>query len=261
MKNLLLLFIIMLFAGCLTNKTIPATGEWQQLFNGSNLEGWIPKIRYHEPGNNYANTFRVNDGVMQVRYDGYTNFSETFGHIFYKAPFSNYHLRLEYRFIENWLHDTPGWAYRNSGIMFHSQDPLTMGKDQDFPISIEYQLLGGLSDGKDRPTGNMCSPGTDIVYQGKIDSRHCISSKSKTYHGDQWVKAELIVYNDSLVYHIINGDTVMTYSKPRVFGENVSAFQPDAKNDGTPLKSGYISLQSEGSPVDFRKVEIRQLQP
>lgn len=259
-KLLLLLPLFLLLMSCGSNTSNTGSSEWKSLFNGKNLDGWLVKIRGYDLGQNYGNTFRVENGVLQVRYDQYKDFKEQFGHIHYKTPFSNYHLRLEYRFVGEWLHDTPGWAYRNSGIMFHGQDPGTIGKDQDFPISIEYQLLGGLEPGVARPTGNMCSPGTDIVYEGKVDSRHCISSSSKTYYGDEWVKAELIVYGDSLIRHIINGDTVMTYTHPRVFGSAVSNFIEEVKKDGTPLKGGFISLQSEGSPVDFRNIEIRELE-
>nr|MBA3675546.1 DUF1080 domain-containing protein [Chitinophagaceae bacterium] len=145
------------------------------------------------------------------------------------------------------------------GVMFHSQDPRTMLKEQDWPISIEMQFLGGLLEGKPRPTGNMCSPGTKVVYNGKLDERHCINSSSKTYYGDQWVSAELIVLGDSLITHIINGDTVMKYSKPQIGGEVVNRHNPEMKPDGKLLRSGFIALQSEGQPVDFRNIKIKDL--
>jgi hypothetical protein len=121
------------------------------------------------------------------------------------------------------------------------------------------QFLGGLSDGKPRPTGNMCSPGTDIVFNGTKYDGHCLNSTSKTYDGDQWVKAELIVLGDSLVTHIINGDTVLRYSKPTMGGGVANRFDSTIWKPGKPLISGYIALQSEGHPVDFRKVELRNL--
>ena len=143
--------------------------------------------------------------------------------------------------------------------MFHSQDPRTILKEQDWPISIEFQLLAGLSDGKPRPTGNMCSPGTDVVYHGKKDPRHCINSTSKTYPPEQWVKCELVVYGDSLISHIVEGDTVLQYSKPSIGGGVVNGADPAIKIDGKPLKEGFIALQSEGQPVDFRNIEILDL--
>ena len=143
--------------------------------------------------------------------------------------------------------------------MFHSQDPRTILKEQNWPISVEMQLLAGLDDGKPRPTGNMCSPGTEIVYQGKKYEGHCLNSSSKTFDRSEWVRAELIVMGDSLVTHIINGDTVLQYSKPTMGGGVVQGYDSALWREGRPLTSGYIALQSEGQPIDFRKVELRKL--
>jgi hypothetical protein len=240
-------------------KPAPEKTGWISLFNGKDIKDWFVKIHHHNIGENFGNTFRVEDGMIKVRYDQYGDFNDQFGHLYYKVPYSYYHLKLEYRFTGNLQKGAPDYTLRNSGVMFHSQDPRTMPKEQDWPISIEFQFLGGLGDGKPRPTGNMCSPGTNVVYEGKLDERHCINSKSKTYDGDQWVKAELIVLGDSLITHIINGDTVMQYSKPQIGGGVVNRFDPAIKQDGKILKSGFIALQSEGQPIDFRKIELKDL--
>lgn len=232
--------------------------EWKQLFNGKNLDGWQPKIRNHALNDNFANTFRVADGMMQVRYDGYTSFNEMFGHIFYKDKYSYYRIATEYRFVGDQATDGPGWATRNSGIMIHCQAPETMGKDQDFPISIEVQLLGGLDKGK-RTTCNLCTPGTNVFYQDKLDKRHCINSTSQTYNGDQWVRAEVLVLGDSLIQHFVNGEKVLEYTKPQTGGGNVSGHDASLMVEGKLLAEGYISLQSESHPVDFRKVELLNL--
>jgi hypothetical protein len=200
----------------------------------------------------------VEDSI-KVRYDQYGDFNDQFGHLYYKTPFSYYKLVVEYRFVGKQQNGAPDYTLLNSGIMFHSQDPATMPVEQDWPISIEMQLLAGLGDGKPRPTGNMCSPGTNVVYKGKIAKDHCINSTSKTYEGEQWVRAELIVLGDSLITHIINGDTVLQYSKPQIGGGVVNRYDPKIKIDGKLLSSGFIALQSEGQPVDFRKVEILDL--
>lgn len=234
--------------------------QWIPLFNGTDLKDWIVKIHHHETGDNFGNTFRVQDSMIQVRYDQYGNFNDQFGHLYYKTPFSRYHLKLEYRFVGEWCKTAPSYTELNSGVMYHSQDPRTMPKEQDWPISIEMQFLAGLSDGKPRPTGNMCSPGTHIVYQGKLDTRHCINSSSKTYNKDEWIKVELIVLGDSLITHIINGDTVLQYSQPQIGGPVVNRYDPKQKQDGKLLSKGYIALQSEGQPIDFRNVMILNLE-
>lgn len=234
--------------------------DWVSLFNGKDINDWIVKIHHHEVGENYGNTFRVEDGIIKVRYDQYDKFNEQYGHLYFKTPYSYYHLVVEYRFTGIWRKDAPGYTIRNSGVMLHSQDPHTMPKEQDWPISVEMQFLGGLGDGKPRPTGNMCSPGTDVIYEGKIDPRHCIESSSKTYEGDQWVRAEAIVLGDSIITHIINGDTVLQYSKPQIGGGVANRYDPNIKIDGKLLKEGFIALQSEGQEIDFRLVELLNLE-
>jgi Domain of Unknown Function (DUF1080) len=259
-RKLLYFTILVAFSSCLTSKNAAQKEEWQTLFNGKDLKGWTVKIFHHEVGDNYGNTFRVENGIMQVRYDQYDSFRNRYGHLYFNQPFSYYHLSFEYRFVGEWRKDAPSYTIKNSGVMFHSQDPRTMPKEQDWPISVEMQLLAGLGDGKPRPTGNMCSPGTDVVFKGRIDPRHCIESTSKTYEGEQWVKADLIVLGDSLITHIINGDTVLQYSKPQIGGGVANGFDPKIKIDGKSLKTGFIAMQSEGQPVDFRNIKILNLE-
>lgn len=256
MKKLLLAVVLILISFAF----YPApTEKWIPLFNGKNLRGWTAKIYHHETGDNYGNTFRAEEGMIKVRYDQYDQFNNRYGHLFYNKPYSYFKLRFDYRFTGIWRKDAPSYTEINSGVMYHSQSPASILKEQDWPISVEFQLLGGLSDGKARPTGNMCSPGTDVVFNGRIDPRHCISSSSKTYYGDQWVHAELIVLGDSLVTHIINGDTVLRYSKPQIGGGVANGYDPAIKIDGKLLKQGYIGLQSEGQEIDFKNIELLDL--
>lgn len=241
------------------NDTVASTREgWIQLFNGENMEGWIPKIRGYETGENYGNTFRVENGVLKVAYDQYDDFKQQYGHIFFHQPFSHYKLRVEYRFVGEQAPGGEGWAFRNSGIMVHGQSPESMGKDQDFPISIEVQLLGGSGSGE-RTTANLCTPGTEVFIDNNLITDHCISSSSETYHGDQWVTVEVEVQGNEIIKHIVEGDTVLVYQRPRIGGGVVSGYNEDVKKDGTPLEEGYISLQSESHPVEFRKVELLNL--
>lgn len=249
--------LVLIICGASTSKTEKPV--WTSLFNGKDIKDWNVKIHHHEYNVNFGNTFRVEDGLIKVRYDQYGDFNDQFGHLYYKIPFSYYHLKLEYRFVGELHKGAPSYTLRNSGVMFHSQDPKTMPKEQDWPISVEMQFLGGLSDGKARPTGNMCSPGTNVVVNGKIVPDHCINSTSKTYDGDQWVKAELIVLGDSLVTHVINGDTVLKYSKPQIGGDVANRYDPRIKIDGKLLKRGFIALQSEGQPIDFKNIQIKKL--
>jgi Domain of Unknown Function (DUF1080)/Putative esterase len=234
--------------------------DWIVLFNGQDLKGWTPKISRHDLGDNFGNTFRVEDGLLKVRYDKYKSFDAQFGHLFWKDPYSYYKLVVEYRFVGQQAPGHPGaWALRNSGAMLHSPDPRTMPRDQTFPISIEGQFLGGNSDGKPRSTMNMCSPGTEIVYQGTLYKDHCLSSSSPTFDGEQWVRAEFVVHGSGMITHYVNGQKVLEYELPQYGGGVVDNFDTTTKPDGTLIEGGYISLQSESHPIDFRKVELLNL--
>ena len=235
----------------------PGKDAWIPLFNGKDLQGWTPKIKGHDLGDNYGNTFRVENGVLKVVYDKYPTFDNQFGHLFSEHKYSNYRLRIEYRFVGDQCPGGPEWALRNSGVMIHCQPPETMKKDQEFPVSIEVQFLGG--NGKDkRPTGNVCTPGTNIVMKDKLITQHCNDSTSKTYHGDEWVTVEVEVHGNGTIKHKIDGETVMEYEKPQLDERD-----PDGRRlikDGDKMiHEGYIALQAESHPIEFRKVEILPL--
>ncbi|REJ66985.1 MAG: DUF1080 domain-containing protein [Planctomycetota bacterium] len=220
-------------------------GEWISLFNGRDLTGWTPKITGFDLGENVGDTFRVEDGVLKVAYDQYEKFDGRFGHLFYETPYSHYVLRAEYRFVGEQCPEGPAWAWRNSGFMLHGEDPAQMTRDQKFPDSIEVQLLGGRPEG-DRPTANLCTPGTDVVMDEKLLKQHCLNSESETFRGDEWVTIEIEVRGGESIEHRVNGETVMRYTRPQL-------------DDGTLLTSGTISLQSESHPIEFRKIELRVL--
>ena len=262
-NTLLIVLSVLLLLNCKNdekkNTEIPQKENWVKLFNGKDLQDWTIKIKGQPLGENYKNTFIVENGVMKVNYDEYNDtFNASYGHIYYNQEFSNYKFKMQYRFTGEQIKDGAGWATRNSGVMVHCEDPKNIGIDQDFPVSIEVQLLGGLGTGE-RPTGNLCTPGTNVVMDNELFTPHCINSKSKTYNGDQWVNLEIEVRNDSIIKHFINGENVLTYTKPQIGGSvdyNEDYWKSKA---GTPLKKGYISLQSESHPVEFKNIEILEL--
>jgi hypothetical protein len=242
--------------GLITSSAI-AQSEWKPIFNGKTLDGWTPKIKGQAYGEDKAGTFRVVDGVIRVGYEKYSKFDEQFGHLFYKEIYSNYICRIEYRFTGDQCPGGPGWAIRNSGLMFHCQDPRTMRKDQDFPVSIEAQFLGGLGKGK-RTTNNLCTPGTNVVLNGKLHTPHCLNSSSKTFDGDQWVTVEVEVHGAGKVIHRVNGETVMTYEQPQYDPRDADG-KALIRDGQLRIEKGYLALQSESHPVEFRKVEIKEL--
>ncbi len=245
-----------LIFGCITSNVDQE--KWVSLFNGKDLNGWEPKIAGYQLGDNHKNTFVVEKGLLRVKYNEYDSFNTKFGHLFYHVPYSYYKLRIEYRFIGNQVNGGPGWALRNNGMMLHSQSAQSMGIRQDFPISIEAQLLGG--NGEDeRSNLNLCTPGTHVYMNGELLTQHCFNSISNTYHGDRWVTAELIVLGDSIIHHILSRDTVLTYKKPHIGGEAVNGYLEGIKEDGKLLSEGFIALQAESHPTDFKSIKLLNL--
>lgn len=232
--------------------------RWIQIFNGKDLEDWQPKFAKHELGENFADTFRVDDGVLKVSYDKYDRFRGEFGHLFYKMPFSHYRIRIEYRFVGDQVQRGPPWAFRNNGLMLHCQPPESMFKDQNFPISLEVQLLGGNGTDK-RSTGNLCTPSTNVVMNGELHLDHCTPSTSETFHGDQWVTVEVEVEHDEQITHFVNGKQVMQYSQPQLDPRDEYA-RPRIVDDETAISSGYIAIQAESHPTEFRRIELLNLE-
>lgn len=260
-RNLIIgIFLSLFLINCKKEEKLPKltsqeNEKWVSLFNGVDLDDWEVKIRGHELGVNWKNTFRVVDGVIKVDYSEYENFDNSFGHLFYKSPFSNYRLKLQYRFTGEQLKGGENWALRNSGVMIHCQDPKSMELDQNFPVCVEVQLLGGLEEGTKRTTANLCTPGSHVHMNNELVTAHCIDSGSKTYYGDQWVDLEIEVRKDSLITHYINGEKVLEYNKPVIGGEYNTLTQLEGKS----LDGGYISLQSESHPVEFRHIMVSKM--
>jgi hypothetical protein len=237
----------------------PAPDPWIPLFDGRDLDGWLVKIAGRELGDDPLRTFRAEDGLLRVSYDGYESFDGRFGHLFFRTPFERYRLRVEYRFTGEQTPGAPDWAWRNSGVMLHCQAPESMAVEQAFPVSLEAQFLGG--DGaRPRPTANLCTPGTTVVIGGARVQDHCVDSTSDTYHGDGWVTVELEVHGGEVIRHWVGGRAVLEY-----FAPELDPNDPDARrllDGGSPaaLERGWIALQAESHPIEFRRVELLPLE-
>ena len=233
-------------------------GEWISLFNGQNLDNWQVKFTGQPLGVNFRDTFRVEDGLLSVSYENWDGFNNEFGHLFYDQVFSHYLLRVEYRFVGEQVNQGPPWAFRNNGMMLHSQDPRTMTLPQEFPVSIESQLLGG--NGSDpRTTLNVCTPGTNMVMDNELITRHCTNSSSDTFHGDQWVTVELEVRGSESLVHRVNGETVFELQHIQLDPTDPDAQALISKGSEIVLSEGYVAIQAESHPTQFRKIDLLPL--
>ncbi len=235
-------------------QTQPAE-KWISLFNGKDLTGWKVKIKGHALGDNYLDTFQAKDGKLVATYENYQSFDNKFGHIFYQQPFSNYIVKFEYRFVGEQVNGGEGWAFRNNGIMLHSQSPESMALEQDFPRSVEVQLLGAYDDSQPRTTGNICTPATNVVINGKLVTDHCINSTGPALPVNEWVQAEVEVHGGEKIIHKINGEIVFEYEKPQY---ETNAAEAQGKSN-LIIEQGYIALQAESHPTEFRNIQLKKL--
>lgn len=251
---------VLLFAGAPTaGSAVPKPQPWRPIFNGRSLDGWVPKIAGHPLGDNYRDTFVVDHGSIRVSYAGYDRFNSQFGHLIYRTPLKAYRLRLNYRVLDPGVPDAPAWARSNSGVMIFGQAPETMTLAQSFPVSIEFQILGKEGDGP-RPTGSVCSPGTNITIDGVVAKAHCTISTGPTIANGTWTRLELEVLPDGKVSQRINGVEVMHYDHPELDPRDPDAKPLIAARGGQlGLTEGYISLQSEGHPIEFKDIEVQEI--
>lgn len=118
----------------------------------------------------------------------------------------------------------------------HTQRPSY--ENQDWPISVEAQFLAG-----NRTTMNVCTPGTEIEMNGD----------------DEWVAVQMEVLGGERVRHLVGGALVLQYERPSIGGGVATGFDPGIKKDGTLLADGYIGLQAESQPVEFRNIRLLNL--
>ncbi|MGD1979241.1 MAG: DUF1080 domain-containing protein [Akkermansiaceae bacterium] len=237
------------------------SSEWVSLFNGRDLSGWTIKIAKHPLGADPFQTFRVEDGILKCEYDKYPKFDKQFGHLYSNLAYSHYLLRLEYKFVGKRMADAPGYVNLNSGIMVHSQPPQSMSLDQGFPVSMEFQFLADEGKGP-RPTGNVCTPGTNLEIDGKLVTKHIVQSSAENLPADKWVKIEIEVRGSSEIIHRVEGKEVLRYQKPQLDPKGAVVPTKDLLEAGAPLllSHGHIALQAEGQPVWFRNIELKQLE-
>lgn len=250
--------IVPLFLALLGAAPAPEA-KWERIFDGKTLAGWTPKITGRAVGEDPLGMFTVHDGAIRVSHANYTKFEGEFGHLFWKTPLKAYRIRFEYRLFGDSLPGIQRWQASNSGLMFHSQAPETMRRDQQFPVSLEMQLLG-VPRPTQEPTGNLCTPGTTVVFDGKRDPRHCILSASPLLPVGRWTRVELEVLPNGEITHFIDGKAVLRYAAPELDPEDKDA-QPliAAAGGKMELRQGYIALQSEGHQIEFRNIELQRL--
>jgi hypothetical protein len=238
---------------------VAPSGPWVSLFDGRDLNGWTVKIAGHDVNDNFANTFRVEDGLLKVAYDGYDKFNGQFGSLFYNKRLSHYWFRAEYRFVGKLTPGAPSWAYRNSGVQLQGQPPETMRKAQEFPVSVEFDIVGGRFFGR-HPTGDVCENGTRVTIDGRLLEEKCSRLSDVTIPGDEWVTMLAEVDGSTRVRQAVNGMLVVEYTHLTLDDHDADGRRLVPPDGDVRLGSGFLSIQSNGHPIEFRRIEILPLE-
>jgi len=260
-RRIAILTVLLCLAACSPRPAVPLAappGNWVSLFNGKDLGNWTVKIAGHDVGDNYRDTFRVEDGILKVSYQQYERFDGRFASLFSRQKFSHYWIRVEYRFVGDTVAGAPSWTYKNSGIQLHSQAPETMRKEQEFPVNVEFDLIGGHRFFS-RPTGDVCRSGTRLRIAGVALAEKCSKLSDITIRDDQWVTALAEVQGSARVRQAINGQQTVEYTDLALDESNADARRLIGAGGGQALEAGYISLQGNGHPVEFRRIEVLPL--
>ncbi len=276
----------------------PNDSNWIQMLRkgDTKLSDWTPKIQGHAAGENPYNSFsygETSDGQPRlIVTDTVSNTSSYgYGHLFYKTAYSDYIVRAKYHFPtkESFAGGAGSWTIQNNGLMLHCQSAASMDKGQDYPKSIENQLIGYWSYGDGSPpnttTSNLCLVNTSVNYHGQWYSdgtgHHCTQSKfhslaydssttpakganstNATWPGkDIWEYAmDRVIDSTSMTFYMRSRpdtawDSVLGVTQIRLGLTNTSS----GPGSTTALGSGYISIQMEGTSTEFASIEVLNL--
>jgi hypothetical protein len=223
---------------------------WVKIFNGTDLTGWVPLIHKSAYNVDTYKTFRADPvtHVIKVTYEDYPDgsFDERCGVLYYNKFLTSYRVRLTYRFLEPQAKNPVGWGKNNSGLMLFGLDPSKVTGDPMFPPLIEVQLLGTPSSGG--PTSpNICTPGgITLAKQTGICGDN--STKVPAPPAADWTSVEAEVH--------VNGDSKI-FQYPEKTKPVVTISGPSYQ--GKPVTGGYLSIQSESQPVEFKDIELIEL--
>lgn len=212
------------------------------LFNGRDLEGWTVVGRDGDPA--AADTWTVSDGVLKAS-------GQPYGYVRTKGAYRDYILRIEWRWVAGPAPtDANGKPRgRNSGVLLHIQ-----GEDKVWPTCLEAQL-------QERFAGDFIAMDMAVVFDEltamrekaaaeagtdtaareralgarRITRRHESSEKPI----GEWNTYEIICRADTVTL-VVNG-----------------VLQNSAT--GLSISEGAIGLQSEGMPIEFRRVDLTAL--
>ncbi len=219
--NLFLLSALFLFLSCNEAKQPVA----QSLVNGTDLSGWHIDVPAMDNNPDTINPFIIRDGML-------VTLGEPIGHIITDDEYENYRLHVEYRFTK---------GAGNGGVMLHSS---TLRAVNDlFPQSLEVQM-------KHENVGDFWCFQEDIavpdmeVRRGPKENWGSTADKQRNIPKLTDAENPAGEWNNLVIESV--GDEVKVWLNETLvnYGYNSTS------------QKGKIALQSEGSEIEFKRVEL-----
>jgi hypothetical protein len=240
---------------------------WIRLFDGKTFDGWYTFLTKHAKNEDPTKVFQVRDGMIHVYRDHSENDEVAFGYLATGLEYSNYHLRLQYKWGKKKFR--PRAQQRcDAGLLYH-----LVGDDIVWPRCIECQIQEGDTGDCFVVRGAQIDTSVEIVnietpsgpkdlprYKAEAEGgvRRTIGQgaiarivKSGTYEQDGWNTVEVIVRGSAGAVHMVNGHTVFEATNLRQLDTSNKTWEPLAK--------GRIALQAELAEVFYRNIEIRPI--
>lgn len=210
-----------LLATCLLCASVQA----ESLITDKGLSTWeIDVPAADDDVSKRKDTFTIKDGVLRTS-------GKPLGHIYTEEGYENYKLTIEYRYPEK---------AGNCGVMLHCSEKRFL--DGVFPKSIEVQLMSGKA-------GDVIAIGEDFMscFTAPTPGQE---GKAKTKYEKRRIEgAEVEIGEWNTMVIVAQGNAILV----TVNGQLTTAIV------GCSASYGKIALQSEGVPVEFRKLEIEDL--
>jgi hypothetical protein len=216
------------------------------LFNGRDLSGWCVALEGRRPGEDPNGVFRVSDGVMRVS-------GEETGGIVSEKSYRDYVLRVEYRWVGKSVGSRLGMA-ADTGVLYHSQGEMFAWNGL-WMRSFECNILRGR-------TGDfiiVSDKGAPVRYAATVEGRVVADEAniSNWFRLGSWANTEDTpdVFPERRYGEWNRLEIVCDGSRVEHWLNDVLVFEAE---NLTPSQ-GRIQIQSEGHPVEFRRIDLKAL--
>lgn len=214
-------------AVALSSATAGEVPQFQSLFNGKDLTGWVNV-------NTAEDTWSVRDGLLVCK-------GLPIGVMRSEKQYENFMLHIEWRHME---------AGGNSGVFVWSEGSVPEGRQLPMGLEVQMLELDWVNQHKDKE-GNL----PPIAYvHGELFGANGVKTVPDNPRGarSKSIENRCLGKGQWNTYDVVCVDGVV---KLAVNGKFVNGISQSSR------KKGYLCLESEGAEIHFRNIQILELPP